>query len=181
MCYTLTNTVILLLNFNSICPTKWKSGLIFRLLHRAKSVCSSNFLLYKEIDYLKTMFNLKGYPNWFFDKCLRMFNFQSNQQVDPETSVFNDHIYCIALPYFGKESRRFINNLQKIINSKLNLSIKLNALYKTFKVSNYFQLKSPVPSALCSNVVYEFSCSCDTNLTYIDMSTRHLSIRVKEH
>ena len=31
------------------------------------------------------------------------------------------------------------------------------------------------------NVIYEFTCSCDANLTYIGMSTRHLSIRAKEH
>ena len=52
---------------------------------------------------------------------LRTFNFKSNQQVDPETSAFSDHIYCITVPYFGKESRRFINHLQRRINSKLNL------------------------------------------------------------
>ena len=33
------------------------------------------------------------------------------------------------------------------------------------------------------NVIYEFTYSCDANLTYsyIDMSTRHLSTRDKEH
>ena len=33
----------------------------------------------------------------------------------------------------------------------------------------------------CSNVVYKFSCSCDTNKTYIGMSSRHLITRVREH
>ena len=28
---------------------------------------------------------------------------------------------------------------------------------------------------------YKFTCSCDTNLTYIGMSSRHLSTRVREH
>ena len=32
-----------------------------------------------------------------------------------------------------------------------------------------------------SKVIYEFTCSCDANLTYIGMSTRHLSTRAKEH
>ena len=32
-----------------------------------------------------------------------------------------------------------------------------------------------------SNVVYKFTCSCDTNITYIDMTTRHLGVRVEEH
>ena len=141
----------------------------------------SSFLFCKEVEYLKIMFNSNGYPNWFFEKCLKTFNAKSNSQMDPDSSVCNNSVYYIAVPYFGRDSRRFVNLLQKIINSKLNLSIKLNAIHKTFKISNYFQLKSRVSFDLCSNVVYEYSCSCDTNLTYIGMSTRHLSTRVKEH
>ena len=34
---------------------------------------------------------------------------------------------------------------------------------------------------LISNVVYKFVCSCDTNVTYIGMTTRHLGVRVEEH
>ena len=44
-----------------------------------------------------------------------------------------------------------------------------------------FQLKLETPLPLCSNVVFKFTCSCDTNLTYIGMSSRHLITRVKEH
>ena len=53
--------------------------------------------------------------------------------------------------------------------------------YRTNKVGQYFQLKSETPLPLCSNVVYKFIYSCDTNLTYIGMSSRHLITRVKEH
>ena len=35
--------------------------------------------------------------------------------------------------------------------------------------------------ALCSNVVYKFTCSCDMSLTYYGMSTRHLITRVRRH
>ena len=59
--------------------------------------------------------------------------------------------------------------------------MKINPIYKTFKVSHYFQLKTRVPPALCSNIVYQFLCLCDSNLMYISMSTRHLITRVGEH
>ena len=29
--------------------------------------------------------------------------------------------------------------------------------------------------------VYKFNCSCDADLSYIGMTTRHLSVRVREH
>ena len=51
----------------------------------------------------------------------------------------------------------------------------------SFKIGRYFQLKSDTPLALCSNVVYKFTCSCDMNRTYYGMSTRHLITRVREH
>ena len=63
----------------------------------------------------------------------------------------------------------------------LQFDVKLLLLYRTNKVGQYFQLKSETPLPLCSNVVYKFTCSCDTNLTYIGMSSRHLITRVKEH
>ena len=60
-------------------------------------------------------------------------------------------------------------------------NFKISSIYKTFKVVKYFQLKSKIPFAVCSNVVYEYLCSCDTNKTYIGMSSRHLITRVREH
>ena len=59
--------------------------------------------------------------------------------------------------------------------------VKPLPLYRTNKVGQYFQLKSETPLPLCSNVVYKFTCSCDTNLTYIGMSSRHLITRVMEY
>ena len=32
----------LILNFNALCPTKWKSGLILCFLNRVKRICSSD-------------------------------------------------------------------------------------------------------------------------------------------
>lgn len=56
-----TNTG-LCLNFNSVCPSKWKSGLILCLLSRAREICSSNLLLNEEINKLKNMFYANNYP-----------------------------------------------------------------------------------------------------------------------
>ena len=49
-----------------------------------------------------------------------------------------------------------------IVNSKLQLTSKINPVYKTFKVSQYFQLKTRVSPALCSDIFYQFSCSYDS-------------------
>ena len=101
--------------------------------------------------------------------------FQSSNKFSQNISFKN----CFCIPYLGKDSHHFRNRLSALIKNKYNL--KISPIYKTFKVVNYFQLKSKTPVALCSIVVYKFSCSCDTNKTYIGMSSRHLITRVREH
>ena len=53
--------------------------------------------------------------------------------------------------------------------------------FTSHKVSSYFSLKSAVPSAMKANVVYKFSCLCDTGSYYIGQTKRHLAIRAKDH
>ena len=167
-----TNTN-LILNFNALCSAKWKSGLILCFLNRAKRICSSDFLFDKEVSMLKKMFLNNGYSSSFFDKILA--SFQSSNKFSQNISFENS--FCI--PYLGKESHHFANRPSALIKNKFNFKISL--IYKTFKVVNYFQLKSKTPVAFCSNVVYKVSCSCDTNKTYIGMSSRQLITRVREH
>ena len=121
-------------------------------------------LFNREINNLRKMFCLNGYPCWFFNKVLN--KFVSNITIDHSTDC---RIYYLTIPYFGIDSRRFLNRLSKILKSKFN--VKVCSVYKTFKIGNYFQLKSTTPLGLCSNVIYEFTCLCDVNLTYIGMST----------
>ena len=84
------------------------------------------------------------------------------------------------LAYAGIHSKWFANRLFELI--KRQSGIKLRVLFDTFKVNRYFQLKSKTPHhALSSNVVYQFTCSCDTNLSFIGMSMRHLGTRAGEH
>ena len=88
-------------------------------------------------------------------------------------------VILLLLKFFTEfgDLQRSLN--QRRINKNNNFKLKIPPIYKTFKVVNYFQLKSKTPVALCSNVVYRFSCSCDTNKTYIEMfskRTRHTSI-----
>ena len=58
--------------------------------------------------------------------------------------------------------------------------VDINVYYVTLKVGSYFQLKCVTPAELISKVVYKFFCSCDTNMSYIGMTTRHLGTRIHE-
>ena len=109
-----TNTG-LLLNFHSICPTTWKSGLIKCFLHRAKYICS-NYSLYKqEIEKLRMLFQKNAYPNWFINKIITKFesnnfnntndcNFSNTQEIEKEFA------FTFGIPYIGKPSHTFLKN-----------------------------------------------------------------------
>ena len=43
-----------------------------------------------------------------------------------------DHICYFNIPYFGHDSRQFINKLQNVINSKLKLTLKTNPVNEIF-------------------------------------------------
>ena len=105
-------------------------------------------------------------------------SFQSYNKFSKQSQNFSFE-NCFCIPYLGKESHHFANRLSALIKNKYNL--KISPIYKTFKVVNYFQLKSKSPVAFCLNVVYKFLYSCDTNKTYIGMSSRHLITKVREH
>ena len=113
-----------------------------------------------------------------FNKFLPRFLTADNNSSDRERSEINSVVY-LNVPCTRKESRRFVSRLAKLFHVKFD--VKVSAIYKTFKTGTCFQLQSRTPLLLCSNVVYKFTCSCDSNLTYIGKSTGYLSTRVGEH
>ena len=167
----------LLLNFDALCPLKWKSGSLLCLLNRVKAICSSKLLFKNDVIALRQRYLSNGYTTWFFKFLLRFLTV-GNDLSDRERSETNLEVY-LNVPYIGKESRLFLGRLAKLFHVKFD--VKVSSIYNTFKTGTYFQLKSRTPLLLCSNVVYKFTCSCDSNLTYIGKSTRHLSTRVGEH
>ena len=77
--------------------------------------------------------------------------------------------------------KKFTKILPKYVKFMFEDSIGLKPLpiYKTMKVVNYFRLKSMTPW-VCAPM-YSYTCPCDTGLTYLGMSSKHLVTRAKEH
>ena len=60
-------------NFDSFIPLSYKTGLIWSLLYRAFSLCSSFELFHQELLKLKDIFKRNGYPTSFIDNCVKRF------------------------------------------------------------------------------------------------------------
>ena len=59
-----------------------------------------------------------------------------------------------------------------------NTNMKI--FFSSFKVGDLFGVEESVPKYLGSFVVYRFTCSC-CNASYIGETTRHPTMRIKEH
>ena len=124
------------------------------------------------------MFHANGYPNWSFDKSVEKFlKIKAPRSKDKEN--VNEEKLFFSVPYFGKSSQLFTKRLSRLIANLT--SVKLIPTYKTFKVGNYFNLKSCTPTPPVSYIVYCFSCPREADLIYIGKSAMHLVTRVKKH
>ena len=165
------------LNFLTVCPVQWKRGLILCLLNRAKCICSSLMLFNEEVQNLRNMFINNCYPVRFFDYALnRMLN-PTSVSDDTEDSISRYSI--LRVPYYGSESVKFAKRLSGIITRKFDVDIKI--VYSTFKVKNYFRLKSRTPFHLLSNVIYQYDCVANAQISYIGYTKRHMVTRTAEH
>ena len=59
------------INFKSFLPVAYKFGLVYTLLRRSFSICSSYEKFHEEIVLLKDVFKENEYPQFFIDKCIK--------------------------------------------------------------------------------------------------------------
>ena len=115
---------------------------------------------------------MNAYPRKFLDKIIIDFINRERPQHQEENYI------TLCLPYFGHVSDIMKRKIKSLCN-RHNLAVRI--VFKPFKVSNYFSLKSRVPLLLRSGVVYRYTCSDDPSYTYIGRTSRHLIKRIKEH
>ena len=88
-------------NFDSFIPLSYKTGLIWSLLYRAFSLCSSFELLHEEILKLKDIFKKNGYPISFIDKCVKRFLDKAFVEKKTFLTGPKKELVCV-LPFIGK-------------------------------------------------------------------------------
>ena len=180
-----TNTNVIL-NAFALCPNTWKRGIVACFLHRAWTVCSSRKLFLQEVDKLREMFVSNGYQIRFFNKLFNAFMLKKTQQpsVPIDNNVNNDDeddekFYILIIPFVGSPSLLFKKRITSIF--KEHLKVKIKCVFESFKVKNYFSLKYKTPACLLSNVVYKYTCQCDTGVSYIGETKCHIMKRADEH
>ena len=168
-----TNTGVYI-NRCAIAPLKYKRAAIRSLIFRAKHLSSTISHYEKAYVLIRQIFIRNGYHVQFIEKIKDEIDSKPKIQARQDTKT----IYW-RLPYVAEKDQETKKALHSI-NRVLPAGVRLAIAYRTYKTSNLFPNKDPVPQCLSSNVVYKFHCR-QCNSCYIGETRRHLATRITEH
>jgi hypothetical protein len=182
------------INFNSIAPERYKTGVIKTLLHRAYKICSDWKIIHCEIERIKQLLTNNNFPMKLIEKEIETFmnnKFKHDQYTNTETPNGNN----IALYYRNHMSSNYKQQEQRLkeivsthttpINN--NDNVKLIIYYRTPKLKNLLiknNNHTKVEIGRESHVVYQYSCpheGCKPFQRYIGYTECALVDRLRNH
>ena len=103
-------------NFHSFIPLSCKKGLILTLVNSFFRICSTYEHFHLEVEKFRKIFNLNGYPTYFWDKCIQLV---LDKIYNPTPSVLKSpkKVIHICLPFIGLHSLQIRTQIQKIYSS----------------------------------------------------------------
>ena len=178
------------LNFDSICPDRYKTGVIKTLLHRAFHVSSCWDDFHIEVERIKQLLTNNNFPINIIDQALKQFLNKMVSNVHPSPTINN-----IALYFQGQMCKNYKveeKHLNSIISKNVkpsndNDKLKLVIYYKTRKLKELFIKNKPTTSKSIANrhhVVYAYSCTlegCNASPKYIGYTTCTIDERFRMH
>ena len=122
-----------------------------------------------------------NYPDWLVEKEKEKFLKGDSKDVTSKEQKSDKDFNCVLVfPFIGKKSVKLGKEIKRIFSEAFPRFDVLIA-YRNFKVGTYFGLKATTPALFSSNLVYDFRCSEDGEVSYIGTTTRHLWKRIEEH
>ena len=161
------------LRWNSFSPRKRKTNLILTLTHRALAICSPERLP-SELDKIKFILLTNGYPEHVIKSfmAMKMKQFHALPEFGPEKCP----VY-LRLPWLGSVSTRFEKQVKSAVKQCFT-AVEPRVVHSTnelFSATN----KDVLPALQKSNVIYQFSCHCDSR--YVGRTSQRLLDRIKQH
>ena len=172
-----TNTG-LLLHYQSHADVRYKDSLIKTMLHRAKSLSSTDEYFQQECSKLRSIFTRLGYPLGLINSIIK--NFDRVSPTRGQDSTTTDKIVRINIPFKDQKSASAVRKQLKELNHKIN-NVTIQPIFTSRKLEQDLKPKEKKPDLVNQNcVVYIFKCDlCDAD--YVGMTTRHLHQRIVEH
>jgi len=180
------------LNYNSLCPDRYKTSVIKNFLYRAYAICSSWSLFDQEMTRIKQLLCNNNFPSFLVEKEIEKFINRKFRKTNNDQSN-NNQKEVIPLFYQNQMTSNYKQQesyLRKIIENDVkpasdNYELKLNIFYRNRKLKSAFIKNNPHRSEENFNVVYKYSCDqvpCnEAQLCYIGHTTTTIKDRFRQH
>ena len=176
------------INYLSLCPERYKTGVIKTLLHRGYKICSSWTSFHVEVVRIKQLLTNNSFPMAIIDKEVKKFLDKqlSNVAANENTQSNIDFYYRSQMVSSYKVEE---DKLKKLIEENVkpiedNSVIRLYIYYKNKKLKNLVIKNKYHKQNEEFNVVYQYTCpreECNSSETYIGYTETTLTERIRNH
>ena len=170
----------LYINYNSYEPWHTKAAWVRLLYDRAHKICSNHNLFQKQVARIKKVMSWNGFRHYIRNKIIKHLENRKNTKNTYTLEQENIATIFCRIPYADVQVETLIKNLVRKLKRHIYKPFKLRNIYRTKKLSYYYNTKDKVPEYLKSHIVYEFCCPA-CNIKYIGKTDRNFGTRVQEH
>ena len=175
------------MNYLSLAPEQYKSGVIKTFLHRAYKISHDWIAFNAEINRIKQVLVNNNYPQNLVENQVNKFLSYKLSHHKPPEKLNN-----IQLFYRNQMTSKYKQDeaqLKKIIYDNVkpvqpNSRLQLNIYYTSRKLANLFIKNNSNKTQSPSNCVYCYTCNedgCKPSLSYIGYTTCTLVERMRNH
>ena len=161
------------LRWNSFSPQKRKLKLILTLTHRALKICSPD-KLQPELGKITSILLANGYPDDVIKSAIAK---KLKQFQEPITSGPEKCPVYLRLQWLESISTKFEKQVKAVV-SNCFFVVEPRIIFKTKELVPATK-KDVLPAHQQSNVIYEYSCHCDSR--YVGRTSQRLLDRINQH
>ena len=150
-----TNTDIYI-NWHSHSPLQWKKITANVLIQRSIKICFNKKILDEELSIINhNLCKVNDYTR----KSVQNISNHKRSSVVPNSNEGNSNKEIfINLKYVGQKGEQLMSKIKQIVSNSLEDDIKPKVVYNSVKLSQYFNIKDPVPPKCKSDLVYKCAC-----------------------
>ena len=128
------------------------------LIPRTIKIYSDQKFLDEELDIIKHPCEANYYPRKFVQNIIN-YNLQKRNSIAPNLNEENSsNEIFINLKYAEQKGEQLMLKMMKIVSYSSEDGVKLKVAYNSPKLSQYFNVKDPVPKRYKSDLIYKCAC-----------------------
>ena len=148
--------------------------------HRANKIYSNKQAFQQQINHTKTLISWNAYPKYVRNSIINRIKSNGNRNGNINNNKDDRKVIWMNLPYLGMKSEQLTKSLIRKLKKSFKESVKLKTIYKTNKLSMFYNTKDNISREQKYNVIYRITCpGCFQK--YVGKTDRNLITRLDKH